>query len=109
MYAASIMFGYFVRRVDRRFQLERGMGMLPEQQEDPVARLERLFSEADQMELVTDPDVASPRGSPDPDRPSPTGGRPISRAWAGRLALRACVHASPQPCSAPIVLGLCLH
>ena len=74
VYAASIMFGYFVRRVDRRFQLERGMGMLPEQQEDPVARLERLFSEADQMELVNDPDVASPssRGS-DPDRPSPSG------------------------------------
>ena len=71
VYAASIMFGYFVRRVDRRFQLESSMGMLPEQQEDPVARLERLFSEADQMELVADPDVASPsqRSSPDPDQP----------------------------------------
>ena len=45
MYAASIMFGYFVRRVDKRFQLESRLGLLAEQQEDPVARLERLFSQ----------------------------------------------------------------
>lgn len=45
VYAASIMFGYFVRRVDKRFQLESRLGLLAEQQEDPVARLERLFSQ----------------------------------------------------------------
>lgn len=45
VYAASIMFGYFVRRVDKRFQLERSLGMLPQNQEEAVARLERLFSQ----------------------------------------------------------------
>ena len=45
VYAASIMFGYFVRRVDRRFQLERSLGMLPQNQEEAGARLERLFSQ----------------------------------------------------------------
>ena len=39
------MFGYFVRRVDKRFQLERSLGMLPQNQEEAVARLERLFSQ----------------------------------------------------------------
>ena len=46
VYAASIMFGYFVRRVDKRFQLERSLGLLPQNQEEAVARLERLFSQA---------------------------------------------------------------
>lgn len=45
VYAASIMFGYFVRRVDKRFQLERSLGMLPQNTEEAVARLERLFSQ----------------------------------------------------------------
>ena len=45
VYAASIMFGYFVRRVDKRFQLERSLGLLPQNQEEAVARLERLFSQ----------------------------------------------------------------
>ena len=39
------MFGYFVRRVDKRFQLERSLGMLPQNTEEAVARLERLFSQ----------------------------------------------------------------
>ena len=41
------MFGYFLRRVDKRFQLERSMGSLQLSQDDAVARLERLFSMAD--------------------------------------------------------------
>ena len=45
VYAASIMFGYFVRRVDKRFQLELSLGLLPQNQEEAVARLERLFSQ----------------------------------------------------------------
>ena len=56
VYAASIMFGYFVRRVDKRFQLESRLGLLPEQQEDPVARLERLFS---QVPFVSHPASSS--------------------------------------------------
>jgi hypothetical protein len=44
VYAASVMFGYFLRRVDKRFQLEKALGTLPVSQEDAVARLERLFA-----------------------------------------------------------------
>ena len=46
VYATSIMFGYFVRRVDKRFQLERSLGLLSEQDTaDAVNRLERLFAQ----------------------------------------------------------------
>jgi len=47
VYAASVMFGYFLRRVDKRFQLDRSLGMLPESREEVVARLERLFTVTD--------------------------------------------------------------
>ena len=70
VYAASIMFGYFLRRVDSRFQLAKQMGMLPESPEDAVARLERLFAMAD--ELSDQPDTASP---PSPPPPSSTSGK----------------------------------
>jgi len=46
VYAASIMFGYFVRRVDKRFQLERQLGLRDDEQKDAVARLERMFNTA---------------------------------------------------------------
>jgi hypothetical protein len=39
------MFGYFVRRVDKRFQLERGLGLLEQGPSDAVSRLERLFAQ----------------------------------------------------------------
>ena len=41
------MFGYFLRRVDKRFQLERSLGTLPLSRDDAVARLEKLFAMAD--------------------------------------------------------------
>lgn len=44
VYLASIMFGYFLRRVDSRFQLAKTLGMLPESKEDAVERLNRLFT-----------------------------------------------------------------
>ncbi|CAG9462242.1 unnamed protein product [Pedinophyceae sp. YPF-701] len=53
VYAASVMFGYFVRQVDKRFQLDRALGTLPEPPiEQPtnaeaVMRLERLFQEGE--------------------------------------------------------------
>ena len=40
------MFGYFLRRVDSRFQLERSLGTLAESPEDAVARLNRIFQQA---------------------------------------------------------------
>lgn len=44
VYGASVMFGYFLRRADSRFQLAKKTGMLPEDREEAVARLERLFA-----------------------------------------------------------------
>ena len=41
VYAASVLFGYFVRRVDARFNLEKAAGTMPG---DAVARLEALSS-----------------------------------------------------------------
>lgn len=53
VYAASIMFGYFLRRVDQRFQLERAIGLdVAVSRDDAVARLERLFAAADADEGV---------------------------------------------------------
>ncbi|XWS49505.1 hypothetical protein CRYUN_Cryun12cG0008800 [Craigia yunnanensis] len=40
LYAASIMYGYFLRRVDQRFQLERTMKTLPEDFKKKQARFE---------------------------------------------------------------------
>ena len=65
VYAASIMFGYFIRRVDKRFQLERQLGLPDDQQADAVARLERMFNAASEGEQ--DPDrPATPSESPSP-------------------------------------------
>ena len=59
MYAASVMFGYFVRLVDRRFQLERSLGVLVDK-EDAVARLSRMFEASGNAEEGEDLDrVAS--------------------------------------------------
>ena len=44
VYAASVMFGYFLRRVDARFQLERSLGTLPRSAEESVRALEALFN-----------------------------------------------------------------
>jgi hypothetical protein len=58
VYAASLMFGYFLRRVDSRFQLERQMGSLPRSAEESVKALEDLFNSA------TAADPADPPPSP---------------------------------------------
>lgn len=65
VYAASIMFGYFIRRVDKRFQLESQLGLLDDQQADAVARLERLFNSASEDQQ-------------DPDRPATPSGTTMS-------------------------------
>lgn len=44
VYASSVVFGYFLRRVDQRFQLAKSTGLMPENREEAVERLERLFS-----------------------------------------------------------------
>ncbi|KAL8539980.1 hypothetical protein ACS0TY_001547 [Phlomoides rotata] len=48
LYAASIMYGYFLRRVDERYQLERSMNTLPEgfgEEEEEEIRIEEPTSE----------------------------------------------------------------
>jgi hypothetical protein len=65
LYAASIMFGYFLRRLDARFQLAKAVGVLPERGEDAVARLEALFAKVDDGS-ESDPDAAP---APTPDQP----------------------------------------
>ena len=67
VYAASIMFGYFVRRVDKRFQLERSLGLLPQNQEEAVARLERLFSQVS-LSLPACPALAVPQHTAQPQQ-----------------------------------------
>lgn len=67
VYAASIMFGYFLRRVDSRYQLSKQVGILPESKEDAVARLERLFASVEDSEQTEDPDTAEPPHPPDDD------------------------------------------
>lgn len=66
VYAASIMFGYFLRRVDSRYQLSKQVGILPESKEDAVARLERLFASVEELdsEQTEDPDAARPPHQP---------------------------------------------
>lgn len=60
MYVTSIMFGYFLRRLDNRFQLERSAGLLgqPDAKEEAISRLEKLFAQADSMEVSDSPDSA---------------------------------------------------
>ena len=63
MYVMSIMFGYFIRRVDKRFQLERSAGLLEDldapKEAEALSRLERLFNEADSLEGAESPDSPS--------------------------------------------------
>ena len=44
VYMFSSMFGYYLRRVDQRFQLAKSAGFVPEDPEDAVKKLERLFT-----------------------------------------------------------------
>ena len=52
IYAASVMFGYFLRGVDKRFQLERAMGLISDvDMTDAASRLEKLFQEVSSLHL----------------------------------------------------------
>lgn len=85
VYAASIMFGYFLRRVDTRFQLEKALGTLQPSKEEAVARLERLFAQADSVGSSSDPD--SPSGQlleVNPDAPLETPTPAVTGAGQGQ-------------------------
>lgn len=84
MYAASIMFGYFIRRVDKRFQLERQLGLLDDQQADAVARLERMFNAASEGEQDPDrPATPSESASPSTSTSDDSGATSSSTSGAG--------------------------
>jgi hypothetical protein len=57
MYAASIMFGYFLRKADKRFSLDRAMGTLPLNPEESARSLEALFESASAMDSVDAADL----------------------------------------------------
>merc|ERR1719352_1170496 len=57
MYAASIMFGYFLRKADKRFSLDRAMGTLPLNPEQSARSLEALFESASAMDSVDEADA----------------------------------------------------
>jgi len=60
VYAASVMFGYFLRRVDRRFSLEKAVGTLPKSQEETLKTLEAMFNTAEAPSVNPDyPDMHS--------------------------------------------------
>lgn len=71
VYAASVMFGYFVRRVDRNFQLERSLGTLryAKSEEETLEALEELFAAADAADSI---DAAGMEVDIDPDAPEPS-------------------------------------
>ena len=56
MYAASIMFGYFLRKADKRFKLDRAMGTLPMNPLDSAKALEELFNSASAMDSMDEAD-----------------------------------------------------
>jgi len=58
VYAASIMFGYFITRADRRFQLDRAAGTLPLDPLESAKALERLFNSASAMDSMDEADAA---------------------------------------------------
>ena len=58
VYAASIMFGYFVTRADKRFQLDRMVGTLPMDPMESAMALERLFNSASAMDSIDEADAA---------------------------------------------------
>ena len=72
MYAASIMFGYFLRRADKRFSLDRAMGTLPMNPMESAAALEALFNSASAMDSMDEADVPFAGASEFPGSSGPT-------------------------------------
>ena len=59
MYAASIMFGYFLRKADKRFSLDRAAGTLPLNPTESAQALEALFNSASAMDSMDEADEAT--------------------------------------------------
>ena len=73
MYAASIMFGYFLRKADKRFKLDRAMGTLPMNPMDSAKALEELFNSASAMDSMDEADGAGVGGFANSEFPGASG------------------------------------
>ena len=73
MYAASIMFGYFLRKADKRFKLDRAMGTLPMNPLDSAKALEELFNSASAMDSMDEADGAGVGGFANSEFPGASG------------------------------------
>ncbi|PIA63911.1 hypothetical protein AQUCO_00201316v1 [Aquilegia coerulea] len=79
VYAASVMYGYFLKRVDQRFQLEKSMKLLPfgsdEEDNDIVQSVNEELRRPNRSENVRDvePTKTHPEVSSWPGEPSPGG------------------------------------
>ena len=73
MYAASIMFGYFLRKADKRFKLDRAMGTLPMNPMDSAKALEELFNSASAMDSMDEADGAGIGGFANSEFPGASG------------------------------------
>jgi len=58
MYAASIMFGYFLRKADKRFSLDRAAGTLPLNPMESALALEAMFNSASAMDSEDEADMS---------------------------------------------------
>ena len=58
VYAASVMFGYFLRRVDKRFQMEKQFGTFKKSTDETVAMLEELFARSKSLDELDGEDSA---------------------------------------------------
>ena len=74
MYAASIMFGYFLRKADKRFKLYRAMGTLPMNPLDSAKALEELFNSASAMDSMDEADGPGIGGFANAEFPAPGSG-----------------------------------
>ncbi|CAM8918666.1 unnamed protein product [Rhodiola kirilowii] len=70
VYAASIMYGYFLRRVDQRFQLEKAVKSLPPASDEVVSDVQQLMgndvTESSQAVVGSHPEVATEAGGVSP-------------------------------------------
>lgn len=103
MYAASIMFGYFLRRADRRFSLDRAAGTLPMNPLESAAALEALFNSASAMDSVDEADAgANARGFAaeefafDADKPGSRSGSEASAGAGANTTLKQYIQSFDQ-------------
>lgn len=67
VYAASVMYGYFLKRVDQRFQLEKTMKVLPKASSSEESRIQQVVGEDVRPNVGENSPPVSPPVSPHPE------------------------------------------